>query len=131
MQAQNSSSREKPFHAGTLNALIYLHRIHYISQVQKGRSFFWLLQITLPQLLNKAEKEQKRQEMSADEPGYVITPPEQIYAAMQGEDLRPHAHKMQLKPEEHDDLELVIISPLTTSSSLPSSTFHVLYVYLF
>ena len=45
--------------------------------------------------------------MSADEPGIPIKSREQLYDEMRGEDLMPHAPKMQLRHEEEDGLELV------------------------
>ena len=65
------------------------------------------VQKTLTQLLDAAEKEKKRAEMSADEPGVRTKLRQEIYDEMPGEDLRPHAFKMELRPHEHEALELV------------------------
>lgn len=63
--------------------------------------------MTLEKLLNDEEKARKRKEMSADEPGIRNRLREDIYNEMRGEDLRPHAEKMELRVHEHEALELV------------------------
>ena len=65
------------------------------------------MQKTLTQLLDDAERERARKEMSADEPGIRRKLREQIYEEMPGEDLQPHADKMELRVHEHEALELV------------------------
>lgn len=63
------------------------------------------------QVLDEAERERKRKEMSADEPGIRTKLREEIYDEMTGEELSRHDPKMELKPEEHDALALVCTSP--------------------
>lgn len=65
------------------------------------------MQKTLSQLLDDTERERARKEMSADEPGIRKKLREEIYDEMPGEDLRPHAPKMELRIHEHEALELV------------------------
>ena len=63
--------------------------------------------MTLEKMLNEEDKAKKRIEMSVNEPGIRSKLREEIYDEMPGEDLQPHALKMQLRPEEEDALELV------------------------
>ena len=80
------------------------------------------MQKTLSQLLDDAEKERARKEMSADEPGIRKKLREQIYDEMPGEDLRPHAEKMELRVHEHEALELVSSAAWDTPHSHLSSS---------
>lgn len=90
---------------------------HYIILGKQETCVFFYAQKSLSQLLDDAEKEKKRAEMSADEPGIRKKLREQIYDEMSGDELRAHAPKMQLKDSEHDALELVSFSSLCSYSA--------------